>query len=185
MLDMLKKAWTMPDVSAVATPVKKTVSQASLMALGVTFELTSLHVPEMKEEIAAWEDGRRVAIGVMPLGPFVTIAKDNERIRYLGRGLKDPDISILFKNLDSAVLVFTGQMGAPQAVAENRVCVHGNNAKAMEVTRGMAIVQTYLFPGLILEKTFKRPPRLSPMQLATKAKIMGLLTPALAMAAFK
>jgi hypothetical protein len=49
----------------------------------------------------------------------------------------------------------------------------------------MAVVQTYLFPGFILDKTFKRPPRLSVSQLALKAKIMGLLTPRLMMVAAK
>jgi hypothetical protein len=188
---LLKKLWDMgghlplPHVPAAATALKRTVSQVSLLALGVVFELASRYVPEMKDEISSWEDGRRVAIGVMPSGPFITILKEGRAIHYLGRGLKDPELAILFKNLDSAVMIFTGQMGAPQAVAENRVVVHGSNVKAMEVTRAMAIVQTYLFPGFILDKTFKRPPRLSLSQMALKGKIMGLLTPRLMLVAAK
>jgi len=175
----------MPDVSPGTRKLKETVAQTSLLALGVTFELASEHVPEMKEEISTWEEGRRVGIGVLPQGPFITIAKEGDLIRYLGRGLKDPDIAILFKNLDSAILLFTGQLGAAQAVAENRICVHGMNTMGMEVTRAMAIVQTYLFPGLILKNTFKRPPELSAWQIANKARIMGLLTPMLMFAAFR
>ncbi len=162
-----------------ATGLKRTTSHISLLALGITFELTSRYVPEMQQEIADWEEGRRVTIGVLPNGPYMTIQKNGDRIDYLGIGKHEPHLSILFKNLDSAVMIFTGMLGAPAAVAENRVCIHGDNAKAMEVTRAMAIVQTYLFPGLILNKTFKRPPKLTSSQLATKAKIMGLLTPML------
>ncbi len=167
------------NLSPLAKQAKILTSQVSLLALGATFELTSRYVDEMKKEIADWEEGRRVAIGVLPNGPTITILKKGDRIECLGLGSKDPVLSILFKNLDSAVMIFTGQLGAPWAVAENRVIIQGDNAQAMQVTRAMSIVQTYLFPGLILDKTFKRPPKLTPMQLATKAKIMALLTPGL------
>ncbi len=159
---------------------KYALCSVSLLALGATFELTSRYVKEMQDEIADWEDGRRVGIGVLPRGPYVTVEKKGNRFHYLGRGLKDPHLSLLFKNLESAVLIFTGQLGAAQAVAENRVCVHGDNYQAMQVTRAMAIVQTYLFPGIILNKTFKRPPKLKAAQLAVKAKIYALLTPIMA-----
>ncbi len=163
----------------VSTGAKVALSRVSLLALAATFELTGKYTQEMKEEIADWEDGRRVGIGVLPQGPYITVEKHADGFRILGAGLRDPHISILFKNLDSAILIFTGMLGAPMAVAENRVCVQGNNYHAMQVTRAMAIVQTYLFPGIILKNTFKRPPRLSAGQLAIKAKIMGLLTPKL------
>ena len=163
----------------IAKQAKVVTSQVSLLALGATFELASRYVEAMQKEIADWEEGRRVAIGVLPHGPYITIRKTGDCIECLGLGSKDPELSILFKNLDSAVMLFTGQLGAPKAVAENRVIIQGDNGQAMQVTRAMSIVQTYLFPGLILNKTFKRPPKLTLPQLATKAKIMALLTPGL------
>lgn len=169
----------------VGTKLKIITAKTSLLALGVTFELCSKYVPEMQKEISDWEDGRNVGIGVLPNGPYITVRKENGQFKYIGSGLQDADISILFKNLDSAMLIFLGQLGAANAVAENRVCVQGQNYMAMQVTRAMAIVQTYLFPGFILKNTFKRPPVLSAKQLAIKAKIMGLLTPKLVGASFK
>jgi len=164
---------------------KYATCKASLLALGATFELVSAMVPEMKDEVSRWEDGRKVGIGVLPGGPFITIENRGGAIRYVGSGLKDTDLNVLFKNLDSAVLIFTGQLGSAQAVAENRVCVHGDNSKAMQVTRSLALVQTYLFPGIILRNTFKRPPALSASQLATKAAIMAMLVPKLAAISFR
>ncbi len=160
-----------------AVMAKRGLCSGALLGLAAVFEMTSRYVPEMGKEIADWDDGRRVTIGVLPSGPYITIQKVGERLRYLGARSVDPSVSILFKNLDSAVLVFTGQIGAPWAVAENRICVHGSNTEALQVTRAMAIVQTDLFPGLILKKTFKRPPQLTVAQMANKARIMGLLTP--------
>jgi len=160
--------------------LKETTAKTSLLALGATFELCSELVPEMQEEIADWDDGRRISIGVLPNGPFITIQKSGNRIKFLGASMKDPDLCVLFKNLDSAMLIFTAQIGAPQAVAENRICVYGSNYNAMQTTRAMAIVQTYLFPGILLKMTFKRPPQLSLKQIAIKTKIMGMLVPRLA-----
>ena len=159
---------------------KRALCKGALLGLAAVFELTSRYVKEMQDEIGSWREGRRVTIGVLPSGPYITIEKAGDRLAYVGPNPGDASVSILFKNLDSAILVFTGQLGAPWAVAENRVCVHGSNAEALQVTRAMAIVQTYLFPGPILKKTFKRPPKLSLRQLANKALIMGLLTPVMA-----
>jgi len=159
---------------------KRVLCRGSLLALAAVFELASRYVPEMQAEIDGWDEGRRVTIGVLPSGPYITIEKSRGRIRYMGSQPGDASVSIFFKNLDSAVLVFTGQLGAAWAVAENRVCVHGSNSEALQVTRAMAVVQTYLFPALILKKTFKRPPQLSAAQLANKARIMGLLAPVMA-----
>jgi hypothetical protein len=161
------------------TQAKAVLCRTSLLALGMTFELASDHAPEMAAELAPWDEGRRIGIGVLPNGPHITLEKRGPRLVYLGQGLADPHVAILFKNLDSAVLVFTGQIGAHHAVAENRVVVRGPNHQAMEATRAMAIVQTYLFPGLILAKTFKRPPVLTRAQLLAKARVYAGLVPAL------
>lgn len=167
------------NVQSFGSRAKREVCAITLAVFGRAFELVSERVPAFAEEISTWEEGRRVVIGVLPQGPFMTIEKRGKRVVYLGPGSQNPTISILFKNLDSALLIFTGQLGAPYAVAENRVIIHGENAKAMQATRAMALVQTYLFPGLILKRTFKRPPKLSASELATKAAIYALLTPRL------
>ena len=164
---------------SLTTFAKREFCLVTLAVFGRAFELVSERVPAFEREISGWEEGRRVTIGILPQGPSMTIEKRGSRIVYLGAGAQSPVISILFKNLDAAILIFTGQLSAAQAVAENRVIIHGENAKAMQVTRAMALVQTYLFPGLILRRTFKRPPQLSAGELATKAAIYALLAPRL------
>ena len=164
---------------------RKALCRVSLLGLGAAFELVSRYVPEMGEIIAGWEEGRRIGIGILPTGPSITLEKRGKRIRYMGSGLADPKVSLLFKNFSAGVLLFTGQIGAAQAVAENRVCVHGNNHEAMEVTHALAVVQTYLFPGIIIRNTFKRPPVLNIRQKARKALVLSLVTPVIAGAAFR
>lgn len=155
--------------------VKKTVVETSLQALAAAFEIVSQSAPEMKAELADWEDGRVFSLGVLPNGPAVSLQKKGSEIRYLGKGYHNPQLKILFKNLDSAILPFTGQIGSHIAFVQRRAILHGNVGEAMQISRAMAIVQSYLMPGLVFSKIFKRPPKLTPAQLFLKARVMVTL----------
>ena len=150
-----------------------------LTFIGVAFEEVSRRAPDLKREIASWNQGRRFALGVLPKGPFITLQKVDDRIQYLGKKKDDPHMSFLFKNLDSALLVLTAQMSAHQALAESRILLDGQVSYGMELNRALAIVETYLFPQFILNKIFKRPPTLNLYQLAIKGIIYVTMGPAL------
>jgi hypothetical protein len=160
------------------TRVKYMTIDVAFMFLGPIFEVVSDKVPEMKKEIEDWEDGRKFAIGVLPKGPAITLEKKGSRIWYLGKGFHSPEISMLFKNLDAALPVFLGMKGSFQAFAENGVIVDGNLAHTMEVNRAVNIVNSYLFPGFVLKKILKRPPRMDLAQYITKARVYAGIVPA-------
>ena len=155
------------------------VVATALRALGATFELVSRYSPELGSELTHWDEGRTVCMGVLPAGPDMTFCHEAGRVRYLGMHRQNPDVALLFKNMESAVLTLTGQMGAHTASIQKRVVVHGNITHAMQAMRAMAIVQKFLLPGLILAKTCKNPPRLSRSELLIKARVMAALTPQL------
>jgi len=159
---------------------KKAVVRAVLSALGAGFEVVSKRNAELKAEIADWEDGRVISVGVLPDGPAIALKKEGDRIRYLGKGDHNPTLKVLFKNVDAAFLPLAFQMGAHTAFAQHRAILHGNVAKAMQTTRAMAIVQTYITPGFILRKITKRPPRLTAAQCLFKARVLATLPIALA-----
>lgn len=168
-----------------AYKLKKSVVSTSLLALATAFEIVSKYSPELKAELADWEDGRVFSLGVLPDGPAITLKKMGDKIRYIGKGVKDPHLAIYFKNLDSALLPLTGQMGAHTAFAQHRAILHGNVADAMQINRAMAIVQNYLMPGIILKKICKRAPKLTGKQLLLKARVMATLGLGLAVNAGK
>jgi len=171
---------------SVSYKTKRLLAQTLLLALATAFELLSKSSPELKEEIDDWEDGRVFALGVMPDGPAVTMKKEDGRIKFLGKGLKEnPQLVIYFKNLDSALLPLTGQMGAHIAFAQHRAILHGNVGEAMQINRAMAIVQKYLLPAMVLKKTSKRPPKYTLSQTMLKARVMAVLGVGLALNALK
>jgi hypothetical protein len=155
--------------------VKKVVARTSLLALGVAFEMVAKHSVELQSELADWEDGRIFSLGVLPAGPTVSLRKEGDRIRYLGRGQHDAEIKILFKNVDSALLMMTCRMGSHTAFAQHRSVVHGDIGKAVQVSRAMSIVQLFVAPGFVLKRICKRPPKLSPAQLLLKVRILATL----------
>lgn len=158
---------------------KELVAQAALLALGVGFEFLSKNCPEMRDELATWDEGRTIAIGVLPRGPSISLRKQGGRLVFLGWGDAEARLRILFKHIDSAVLVLTGQIGAHTAFAEHRAVVHGSLAEAMEANRAMAIVVKYLFPGLMLARITKRKPELDRGELLLKARLYAALAPLL------
>ncbi|HOX27996.1 MAG TPA: hypothetical protein PLQ76_02450 [bacterium] len=163
--------------------VKRKIAEIALLALGVTFEYLSRSCAALKKEIDGWEEGRVFALSVLPDGPAISLKKEGGAIRYLGRGLKQPNLTFYFKNIDSALMVFVGMMGAHTASVQHRTIVHGDIGTAMEALRAMNVVQTYLMPGFVLKSTFKRPPKLSIGELLLKAWVMLRLVPGLIAAA--
>jgi len=149
-----------------------------LSVLAAAFEVTALRIPELRQEIAGWDNGRTFALGILPGGPAITLIKEEDGIRYLGKGLRSPRVSFLFKNLDAALPVLSGLTGSHHALAECRILVYGSISEAMELTRALITVQTYLFPGFILKRILKRPPKLGFRQMILKGKVYGALLPA-------
>jgi len=156
---------------------KKAVASVALLALGSTFELVSGHSSELKKEIADWQDGVVMLLGVFPDGPAMSVKKENGGIRFLGMGMCDADLKVLFKNLDSAMMVLTGQMGAHTAFAQCRAVVYGNLGAGMQLSRALNIVQKFILPSFMLNRTFKRPPVFSSDDLLLKARVMATLAP--------
>ncbi len=141
--------------------LKKMVVGIALLALGGTFEKVSKHSAELKQEIKTWKKGIVISLGVLPNGPSISLKEDNGTIRYLGRGYKNPDVRILFKNMDSAFMPFTAQMGSHIAFVQHRALLHGNVVDGIKANRAMGIVQAYLLPGIVFKKVFKLPPKLT------------------------
>jgi hypothetical protein len=167
----------MPYFQTIQTKSKYALVDTTLTVIGAAFEVVSKMSPELQAEIADWNDGRKCGVGVLPSGPFITLQKQKDQIVYLGKGKQEADVTFLFKNLDSAVMLFTAQTSAHQAAAECRILIDGVNSYAMELNRALSIVETYLFPGIVLNMIFKRPPRLTAKQQITKGRILAALMP--------
>jgi hypothetical protein len=140
--------------------VKNLVARTMMFALGRGFQAASSLDEDVRREISVWPDGFTVTMKVMPRGPSLTWVKEAGRMRSLGGREQPANLTIMFKNLEAALLVLTARMGNPQAFAEHRLSVKGSLADAMILTRCLNITQAYLFPRLISGRIMKRAPRI-------------------------
>lgn len=159
---------------------KYMVAKTSIIALGTAFELASKWDVKTQAIIEEMEEGMVFAMGVLPAGPNGYFKKEGSRVEFLGTGDKPYDVGFFFKNMEAAMLSFTGQIGTQTAVSQHRIIARGNLAEAMKISRAMEVVQTFMFPAIILNKTYKNPPKLSLKELWIKTKVMAGLGPGLA-----
>jgi hypothetical protein len=170
---------------SLAYHAKRMTCATSLLTLGVSFELASKHSNAMKAEIAGWNEGRTVSIGILPDGPYMNMIKEGGILRYTGKGAKPADLKIFFKNVDLGFLILIGMISATRAFTEHRAIVHGSVDQAMEINRAMAIVQKYLFPEFMLKKGMKRPPTYTKNDLLVRLRLNAMLGLLLALNAGK
>lgn len=170
----------LPAYGATEKALKTAYAHVAMRVLGPAFEVVSGLAPECRAELKSWPEGIRISIGVLPAGPSMTVEKRGERLVYLGTGDKAAQVSILFKNLDSAMLVLTLYMGTVQAYNEGRLFARGDNTMSVATVRILDQVEAYLVPGFLLGKGFfRRPHRLKPAQHLIRLKAYALLIPAI------
>lgn len=104
--------------------------------------------------------------GLLPYGLQMIIHKDEEgKLHYQGadpRGKKF-DLSMAFKSLEAAMMVFTFRESTPMAYAHDRFVVEGYLPNATVFMRVLDIVEVYLLPKLIARLAVKRYPTWSEM----------------------
>ncbi len=107
-----------------------------------------------------------IAKGLLPYGQQMIIQKDKEGIiRYFGSDLrgKKIDLTMAFKSLEAAMMVFTFRESTPVAYAHDRFAVEGYLPYATMFIRILDIMQVYLLPKVIAKRAVKRYPAWSEM----------------------
>lgn len=138
---------------------KKVVVRIVFLVLGRGFQGASRVDIDIKKEIRDYfPEGFTVMFTVWPAGPSMTLRSTGTALKYAGPDPADADLIINFKNLETAFMLFTAQMGTPQAYAEHRIFAKGDLVKVMALVRCLNIVERYLFPSLINRRILRRLP---------------------------
>jgi len=119
--------------------------------------------PILKSELARWPEDFLVLYRILPDGPRLVLLRNREgRLEYRGSKAREEDagLVITLKNLESAFLVMSLQVGTTQAYAENRVGAKGNIDVAMSLIKCLSVLITYLAPRAAAEKVLKRLPEI-------------------------
>lgn len=156
-----------PEIQPGCKPVKKAYVSILLFVVGRAIQAAAKIDRDVKKEFAGMENNFLFCMRVNPNGPAMYVGKTAKgKVKYYGRKMKDgrkPDLDMLIKNVDGAVLMFTFQESTAAASCANRLVLSGNIPTACAVVRILNFVEVYLLPKCIASLAVKRYPKWSEM----------------------
>lgn len=137
----------------------------------------------IRYEFTSWPEGLSLELAASSDGPSLFLEKRNGHLvrisrgklrksrKSAGKGLA-ADISIVFKSVDAAFLVLTGQIGVAQAYAQHRFSLRGDIAVTMSFVRCVDIAEAYLFPSFMTRRILKKIPTKQTSSLGVYRRIL-------------
>ena len=145
-----------PDIIPEEKKAKIMVVKTVMYVLGKSMESTVDLDERAKAEIQDLPDNYVIQMEVAPNGPYVSIRKEDGRIKYLGQKKMDADLHIVFRNIEMAFKMMTTQISFPALYCQCGLGVKGDVSHTMIFYRFSNIVQSYLFPKIIAQKVLKK-----------------------------
>lgn len=134
--------------------------ETMLQVVGRALQAISQVDESIQREIAPLPAGFVFSMSVMPDGPALIVKKISDtQLEYLGsKSKKKPDLTIAFKHISHAFLVFSFQESTATAFAHNRMLVDGDIGYALRVTRVLNRLESFILPKLLAERAVKEYP---------------------------
>ena len=125
---------------------------------------------EVKQEVAKFPVGFVLSMNVFPHGPaFIAKVTPDHQIELLHSVENKPDLTITFKHLSHAFLVFSFQESTAQAFAHDRMIADGDVGYAIRLVRCLNKMEALILPKLLAELAVKQYPH----ELGLKEKLTG------------
>ena len=125
---------------------------------------------EIKQEIAKFPVNFILSMNVFPNGPaFVAQVTEDQQLKLLTSGAQKPDLTITFKRVAHAFLVFSFQQSTAQAFANDRMIADGDLSYAIRLVRCLNKMEALILPKLVAELAVKE----YPTHLSLKEKLSG------------
>ena len=125
---------------------------------------------EVQQEVSKFPVGFILSMNVFPNGPAVVARVTEEKqLELLSNYKGKPDLTITFKHLTHAFLVFSFQESTAQAFANDRMIADGDVSSAIRLVRCLNKMEALILPKLIANLAVKR----YPAELTLKEKFTG------------
>lgn len=125
---------------------------------------------ELKDEISGFPADFILQMIVLPKGSSFTLqVQADKSLRRLDNFTGKPDLSIKFKHLTHAFLVFSFQESTSRAFANDRMIADGEVSYAIRLVRCLNKLEVLILPKLVAELAVKRYPAIALGEKVTKA----------------
>ncbi|MEB3755064.1 hypothetical protein [Acinetobacter sp. MD2(2019)] len=116
--------------------------------------------PEIQAEIAKFPDNFILSMNVFPNGPaFIAQVTPNKQLQLLQTYTHKPDLTITFKHLNHAYLVFSFQESTAQAFANDRMIADGDLSYAVRLVRCLNKMEALILPKFMASMAVKEYPK--------------------------
>ncbi|MDM1323042.1 hypothetical protein [Acinetobacter pseudolwoffii] len=123
---------------------------------------------EIKQEVAQFPVHFTLSMKVFPHGPaFVARVTEDKQLELVKNLEKTPDLTITFKHLHHAFLVFSFQESTSQAFANDRMIADGDISNAIRLVRCLNKMEALILPKLVAQLAVKE----YPSNLSLKEKL--------------
>ncbi len=123
---------------------------------------------EIQHDISKFPVGFRLSMKVFPDGPaFIAQVNDQQQLQLVKASEVKPDLTITFKHLHHAFLVFSFQESTAQAFANDRMIADGDISHAIRLVRCLNKMESLILPKLVAQLAVKE----YPQQLSLKEKL--------------
>lgn len=132
--------------------------------------------PKARSELAPLAAGFVFRMTVLPDGPAFAVERTAEGVFALVKdSTRRADLTVIFKHLRHAFLVFSFQEGTARAFANDRMFVDGQVAVAVRIVRVLDRMEAVILPKFVARRALKRYPRIALTdKLALAAKAYGV-----------
>lgn len=123
---------------------------------------------ELQNEIAKFPDHFIFSMNVYPHGPcFIAQVTPEKKLKLISLEQGKPNLTITFKHLSHAFMVFSFQESTAQAFANDRMIADGDLAYAIRLVRCLNKMEALILPKAIASLAVKEYPE----QLKLKQKV--------------
>ena len=125
---------------------------------------------EIKHEVSRFPVGFSLSMKVFPNGPsFIAKVNQKHQLELVKAVDGRPDLTITFKHLHHAFLLFSFQESTAQAFANDRMIADGDVSYAIRLVRCLNKMEALILPKLVAELAVKE----YPQELSLKEKLSG------------
>lgn len=160
----------MISIKSIQPAFEQTYVKLMLDVIGRGLAMASQVDDEIKQDVSKFPVGFTISMAVFNNdAAFIARVNANHQIELLDHLSTKPDLTITFKHLHHAFLVFSFQESTAQAFANDRMIADGDLGHAIRLVRCLNKMEALILPKMLAELAVKE----YPQQLSLKEKISG------------
>lgn len=160
----------MISINSVKPALEEAYVKLMLDVIGRGLAMASQVDNEIKQDVAKFPVGFTISMAVFNNNAaFIARVNEQHHLELVESLVTKPDLTITFKHIHHAFLVFSFQESTAQAFANDRMVADGDLSHAIRLVRCLNKMEALILPKMVAELAVKE----YPQQLSLKEKLSG------------